>query len=160
PPAPGPWPAGPRPPSPTWPGATRTAPPSCSPRPWTGASTTWTTQTTIACPTTPPWRRSATTRGSARCWAIGPESRPRGSPRLTALTEPLAGALRCFQEGRLHEAEGLCRQVLQGEPANADALHLLGVLAHRAGEHGAAVALLRQAVAARPGDGEFHYNLG
>ena len=35
------------------------------------------------------------------------------------------------QSGRLLEAETLYRQVLQNNPNNADALHMLGLLAHQ-----------------------------
>ncbi|MGD0769282.1 MAG: tetratricopeptide repeat protein [Tepidisphaeraceae bacterium] len=62
--------------------------------------------------------------------------------------------------GRLGEAEGLYRQILQAEPENADALHRLGVLAMQRGDNAGAIGLIERAVAARPGAGNFHASLG
>jgi hypothetical protein len=47
---------------------------------------------------------------------------------MTQLEPPLATALGHFQAGRLDEAQDISRQILQRQPDNADALHLLGVL--------------------------------
>jgi tetratricopeptide (TPR) repeat protein len=74
---------------------------------------------------------------------------------MAAITQ----ALDHFRSGCFREAEALCRQLLEREPANAAALHLLGVLAHQAG-HPEAVDLISRAVALEPDNGEFHYNLG
>jgi predicted TPR repeat methyltransferase len=49
---------------------------------------------------------------------------------------------------------------LDAEPRDADALHLLGVIAGRTGRNEAAVELLRQAVASRPGHAETRRHLG
>jgi tetratricopeptide (TPR) repeat protein len=75
---------------------------------------------------------------------------------MTALAE----ALQHFQSGRLPEAETLCRQLVEREPDNATALHLLGVLAHQAGRNADAVLLIQRAIAQEPNNPEFHYNLG
>ena len=79
---------------------------------------------------------------------------------MTAPSQGLALALEYHQKGKLREAEDVCRQVLEREPRNAAALHLLGVLAHRAGWNDVAAERLRQAVALCPGNPEFRYNLG
>lgn len=60
--------------------------------------------------------------------------------------------------GRLREAEALYRQVLASQPGHADALHMLGVLAHQVGHHAAGLDLVRRAIAIRPTDGAFHGN--
>ena len=52
---------------------------------------------------------------------------------MATIPETLAIAVQHHQGGRLQVAEQLYRQVLQVEPKNADALHLLGVLAHQVG---------------------------
>src|SRR5437867_1473861 len=39
------------------------------------------------------------------------------------------------QSGRLAEAEAIYRQILAVEPRHADALHLLGVIAHQVGRN-------------------------
>ena len=50
------------------------------------------------------------------------------------------------QAGRLPEAKAVYQQVLDAEPDHADANHLLGVLAHQAGEAEVAVRLITRAV--------------
>jgi tetratricopeptide (TPR) repeat protein len=62
--------------------------------------------------------------------------------------------------GQLAQAEAGYRAVLRIEPGNPNALHLLGVVAAAAGQSGAAVDLIRQAIAALPTLAEAHYNLG
>ena len=52
--------------------------------------------------------------------------------------------------GLLEEAERLCRQVLQQEPRNVDALRMLGLIAAAAGDLDEAENLLRQALAEAP----------
>ncbi|HUT11294.1 MAG TPA: tetratricopeptide repeat protein [Thermoguttaceae bacterium] len=69
-------------------------------------------------------------------------------------------ALREHQAGRLDRAEEIYRQVLRARPENADALHLLGVVAHQRGDHEAAVKLIRRAVANNPEVPAFFCNLG
>jgi tetratricopeptide (TPR) repeat protein len=79
---------------------------------------------------------------------------------MTPLPDLFARAVGHQQAGELARAEALCRQVVERDPAHADALNLLGMLAHQARRNDAAVELLSRAVAARPGDGTIHYNLG
>ncbi len=67
-----------------------------------------------------------------------------------------AQAMAAYQAGRLAEAEALCR----GRTGDADALHLRGVIAHRAGRHELAADLIRRAVALEPKNPSFHHNLG
>lgn len=69
-------------------------------------------------------------------------------------------ALELHRAGRLEEAEALYRRVLQLQPEQPDALHLLGVLAFQGGRHDEAVARIRQALALRPRWAEAHNNLG
>jgi protein O-GlcNAc transferase len=52
--------------------------------------------------------------------------------------------------GQLKPAEDLYRQVLGIQPDHADALHLLGVIAHQKGEHGQAIELIDRAIALQP----------
>jgi Flp pilus assembly protein TadD len=49
--------------------------------------------------------------------------------------------------GKLPEAEHLYRRVLRFDPDNADALHLLGVIASQLGRPAEAVELIAKAVA-------------
>lgn len=59
----------------------------------------------------------------------------------------LADAWRHYQDGRLPPAEALCRELLEAEPDNPDANHLLGLIAHKAGHFAAAADLVGRAVA-------------
>jgi tetratricopeptide (TPR) repeat protein/2-polyprenyl-3-methyl-5-hydroxy-6-metoxy-1,4-benzoquinol methylase len=72
----------------------------------------------------------------------------------------LASAISQHRAGRLAEAEQLYRQVLTADPANADALHLLGIVAHQRGQHETAVDLIGRAIAYGAPLPQFHYNLG
>jgi len=65
-----------------------------------------------------------------------------------------------FQKGRLHEAEELYLQILQTDPDQVDALHLLGVIAAQAGRNDRAVDYLSAALRLKPDFAEVHNNLG
>jgi predicted TPR repeat methyltransferase len=69
-------------------------------------------------------------------------------------------ALQHYQAGRLREAEDICRRILLLDPREADALHLLGVIAWQSGRHDEAVELIRRSLALRPENAEAHYHLG
>ncbi len=71
----------------------------------------------------------------------------------------LAAAMDHHRAGRLIEAERLYRQVCDGEPNNARAFHLLGVVAHQLRRPDAA-ALLGQAVTLDPQSAEAHNDRG
>jgi tetratricopeptide (TPR) repeat protein len=69
-------------------------------------------------------------------------------------------ALALHRAGRLNEAEALYRQILQSDPEQPDALHLLGIIALQTGHNDTAVDYLRKAVDRRPQVADYHYNLG
>lgn len=69
-------------------------------------------------------------------------------------------ALQQYASGRLSDAERSCRQVLAAQPRQADALHLLGVLAHGAGYTADAIGLVEQAIASDPTAAAYRSNLG
>lgn len=69
-------------------------------------------------------------------------------------------ALAHHQAGRLQQAEAIYRRILQAQPDDADALHLLGVIAHQVGDHAKAIALIQHAIAQRSNEAAFHSNLG
>jgi tetratricopeptide (TPR) repeat protein len=64
------------------------------------------------------------------------------------------------QRGELSLASQLYRQIISAEPANAEALHLLGVASLQLGQPHQALPLLEQAVALQPGASAVHTNLG
>ena len=59
-------------------------------------------------------------------------------------------AIALHQQGQLGQAEAIYRQLLGIDPTNADALHLLGVIAHQTGNHKSAVASYDKAIASKP----------
>jgi tetratricopeptide (TPR) repeat protein len=79
---------------------------------------------------------------------------------MTPLADLFARAVAHQQAGEFVQAEALCRQVVERDAGHADALNLLGMMAHQGRRNQAAIELLRRAAAARPSDGTIHYNLG
>ena len=60
----------------------------------------------------------------------------------------------------MQPAEQRCRDALALDPENAEALHLLGILAYQAGNYHAAAAFVGKAIARNPHVPDFHSNLG
>ena len=91
-------------------------------------------------------------------------SRGAGLPGLQdaadRVRELIAQAMDRHRGGRLDEAESLYRRVLELEPGNADALHLLGVIAHQRGSNELAADLIGKAIARNDRAPSFHNNLG
>ena len=75
------------------------------------------------------------------------------------MQDVLKAAIGMHQAGQFGEALPLYQKVLAREPANADALHLLGVLHHQKGDNTRAVEMIGRAVAIRPNVAPFHANL-
>ncbi len=75
------------------------------------------------------------------------------------LTQWLQTAIAHHQADRLPQAQALYLQILQRAPQQADALHLLGLIEHQQGRSAQAVAHIRQAIALRPLDSMFCFNL-
>jgi len=76
------------------------------------------------------------------------------------MTTSLHRALEHHQAGRLAEAEAIYRQVLAADPHNADALHLLGLIAQQVGRHDDAITLLQRATVLNPQRAETFAALG
>ncbi|MCZ6912500.1 MAG: TIGR02466 family protein [Proteobacteria bacterium] len=57
-------------------------------------------------------------------------------------------------------AESLYRQVLQAEPNQPDALHLLGLIAQQAGQSASAIDLIRSAIKVNQHNPDYYHNLG
>lgn len=79
---------------------------------------------------------------------------------MTTISEAMAIAIQHHAAGRLHEAEQIYRQVLQVDPAQANAIHLLGLIAHQVGQHQVATQFIEAAIGLRPDVAEFHNDLG
>ncbi|KWZ45437.1 hypothetical protein WS73_14785 [Burkholderia savannae] len=69
-------------------------------------------------------------------------------------------AFAAHRAGRLDVAEHGYRAALAANPADADALHLFGVLRHQQGRHEEAADLVGRAVELRPNDAALQLNLG
>ena len=79
---------------------------------------------------------------------------------MATISEAMAIAVRHHQAGRLQAAEQIYRQILQAEPNQPDALHLLGLIAHQVGKHDVAVEYIERAASLKGNDPALHNNLG
>ncbi len=80
----------------------------------------------------------------------------RGAAPAAALQDAIAA----HEAGDLEAAARGYAAILRREPRHAEALHLLGVLAHQRGDHAAALERIGQAIAIRNDVALFHFNLG
>lgn len=62
--------------------------------------------------------------------------------------------------GQLAPAQAILQQVLHQQPQHADAIHLMGVLMHRAGNTALAIELIGKAITLAPQVARFHVNCG
>ena len=76
------------------------------------------------------------------------------------ILEKLAIAIRHHQGGRLQAAAEIYRDILRVEPDQADAVHLLGLVAYQSGEVEEAISCYRRALELRPDLAEAYGNLG
>ena len=74
--------------------------------------------------------------------------------------DALVYAERCRNDGRLMEAEAVCRRILTTQQEHPETAHLLGMITANAGDHDGALRLLQQAVSQSPQHPVFHFNLG
>jgi tetratricopeptide (TPR) repeat protein len=99
--------------------------------------------------------------------ALGHNRRPAASEEQKREVRRRAGRLRTVragfahhQAGRLRRAEALYRKALQKDPDDANALHLLGVIAYQRGEVGMALRLIERALPGLPELPDAHLNYG
>ena len=76
------------------------------------------------------------------------------------LAADLDEGLAHHRAGRLEEADAAYRRVLVARSDHPDALHLLGVMAHHAGDDERALELIGRAIKASPSNAVYHYNIG
>jgi tetratricopeptide (TPR) repeat protein len=76
------------------------------------------------------------------------------------VSETLQNALRHHQSGELEQAEALYRGIIRVDPVHAEALHLLGVVAHQQQEHLRAVRYIERAISLNDSAAMYHCNLG
>jgi tetratricopeptide (TPR) repeat protein len=75
------------------------------------------------------------------------------------MPDDLNAALGYHQRGQLEQAARAYQAILTADPEQADAWHLLGVVAHQQGDHARAVEHITRAIALQPGEAAFHSNL-
>ncbi len=80
--------------------------------------------------------------------------------RTLTIEQAIDLAVELQNSGRLPESESIYQQILQLEPNQPIAQHLLGVIAHKVGKNDIAVELIGKALAIKPDYAEAHYNLG
>jgi tetratricopeptide (TPR) repeat protein len=64
------------------------------------------------------------------------------------------------RHGFLADADELTRRAATAEPDNAEAVHMLGIIAHQSGKTAEAIEHLRKAIALKPDVALYHANLG
>lgn len=72
----------------------------------------------------------------------------------------IENALQCYHRGLWQQAALICKDLIGGEPENADAIHLAGMCQWQLGERYLGVELLRRALALKRDDATLLYNLG
>jgi predicted O-linked N-acetylglucosamine transferase (SPINDLY family) len=87
-------------------------------------------------------------------------SSPAQQARLAEAQSYLRQAVAYQREGRLGEAEELCRRALKLQPDSFDALHMLGIAAAAGGDPAQAVKLIGKALTINPRSASAHYNRG
>ena len=97
---------------------------------------------------------------------MGPKFRgaPKGKPAQSALVAKaqakLTEALALHQQGRLGQAKEIYEELLNANPQNADALHLLGVVAYQTKNYQGAVDLIGKAIESNPNHAAYYSNRG
>jgi tetratricopeptide (TPR) repeat protein len=79
-------------------------------------------------------------------------------PQHLTIPQAIQIGLAHHQAGRLADAEGVYRRVLEVDPENREALHLLGLIAHQTGNNELAVQLIGRAILRGPADPHFLNN--
>ena len=92
--------------------------------------------------------------------SIAPLQKPSLDQSPDSTEQSYAIALQHYSEGHLPQAEHICRQILQADPNQPYALHLLGVIAHQVGDFDAAFKLIREALTNKPDYSDAYNNLG
>ncbi|MGD8524049.1 MAG: tetratricopeptide repeat protein, partial [Desulfobacterales bacterium] len=85
---------------------------------------------------------------------------PQCQPSSVRHRSIMNNAIRFHQTGQLVEAENLYRSILNDDPTQPDALHLLGVIASQVGKHDLAIHLIQQAITISPKNSIYYNNLG
>ena len=77
-----------------------------------------------------------------------------------AIRSDLQKAVLLHQSGELAQAGIIYKRVLETDPENSDALHLLGLVSHQSGQSATAIGLIKRALKVFPNQPDFLRNLG
>ena len=86
-------------------------------------------------------------------------SNPDRSHIKTNIKLELQEAVLLHQSGQLKQAATIYQQVLDIEPENANAWHLLGLVSHQSGQSETAITLIKQALNISPNQLNYLHNL-
>jgi len=78
----------------------------------------------------------------------------------TSLPSLIAEGIRCYQTGDVAQSKQIFQQVLQINPEDPDALHLLGVMARDEGHYQQGIDLITRAIKVLPREANFYNNIG
>ncbi|MBF0589376.1 MAG: tetratricopeptide repeat protein [Magnetococcales bacterium] len=81
-------------------------------------------------------------------------------PEQMTLEDAINLGMQHHQAGALNEAESIYRTILDADPNQSDALHLLGLIAQQVGQLEESKRLLEKALKANPKHAAAHHNLG
>jgi tetratricopeptide (TPR) repeat protein len=79
---------------------------------------------------------------------------------MATIAEALQTAVKFHQDGNLAEAERIYREILKVQPRQADAWHLLGLVAHNRGQCSQALEYIRRAIQLNGAEASYHNHLG
>ena len=96
-------------------------------------------------------------RGQRQKLKVGRRSKQVNSPG--EYSQLISGAAVHYQTGQVREAQQICFDILQQDPNQADALHLLGAIAYSQGQYERAIALYQQSLALNSANHELHNNI-
>ena len=80
--------------------------------------------------------------------------------KTVSIPQALQLAVDHHRAGRLQQSENICKRILNAEPDNADAIHLLAVIACTNRKYADGIRLLRKSIEIKPDNAETHKNLG
>ena len=89
-----------------------------------------------------------------------PDKADTSSEQQLTIQQALDIGVKYHTAGELSQAENIYNQILEADPNQPQALHLLGVIAHQEGQNDKAVELIEKAVSIKPDYAEAYSNLG
>jgi len=95
-----------------------------------------------------------------QCCGVGSNQKLLSALPPPMIAQSLRNAWLAIQAGKLNQASAICHQILNVQPNQIDALHLLGIIALRDGDMELAVSFLSKVTQRSPNNPEYFCNLG